>query len=239
MAGKAPPPATPKLFAAGVLHRIGAPVTANNLHNFGLWLANEQNSRSWATDSLNPLGVTSPSGGVHAFSSFANAIDVTAATLLDPAYRGVVHAFRTNAPTHTTAAAIVNSPWNGSSHYGGVSTFLAHQPLLSAPSNPASGGGLSWSGIANEVNRIGLAAVTGGASYGLVTHPPNPINVAKGAVSGVTSVGSFLADLTNPTHLHNVGVFLGGAALCGVGLLIFFSQTKTAHAATGLATKAV
>lgn len=228
------PAASPHLFSVGVLRRIGAPVTKNNVHNFSLWLGNEQNTGSWSTNYLNPLGVE-VGGKVLPMTSFANAISITANTLLsNPAYKGVVTSFRRNAPTRTTSAAIVNSPWNGSAHYGGLSKFLSAAPLTTAPSPGAmnvNGKPSTWQ--PPTINPIGGIGTSG---IGYQAYKDGPA-VGKSLVSGVTSVGGLIGDLTNPTKLHDVGLFAAGAALAVVGIAILLSQSKTASLAKAVALK--
>ena len=238
------PAASPTLFGAGVLRKIGAPVTKNNLHVFGVWLANEQTAATWASDHLNPLGVTNASGTVAPLGSFSQAISTTAHTLLsNHAYAGIVTNFRRNAPARKTSQSIVLSPWNGS-HYGGLDKFLAAAPLTKAPS-PSAGSstssGLNWNTLSEDATRIVGMGFLGPLGGQVLPQPQkSAVSVYHGAqtvAQGVSSIGGLISDITNPTKLHDVGLFAAGAALAVVGIALLMSQSRTASLAQAVALK--
>lgn len=242
---RAVPAASPSLFASGVLRKIGAPVTKNNLHVFGVWLANEQTATSWASDHLNPLGVTNASGTVAPLGTFAQAINATASNLLtNPAYKGIVTNFRHNAPAWKTSQSIVLSPWNGSAHYGGLDQFLSKAPLLKAPSPSAGsskGAGFSWTTLSADATKIVGLGTLGPIGGSALLAPQNAAvgayHAAQGVAHGVSSISGLIKDITNPTKLHDVGLFAAGAALAIVGVVMLMSQSRTASLAKAVALK--
>ena len=209
-------------WADALLTLIGAPVNQSNEANIQTWLSHEQDASSWTSGALgetaqqiqsNPLGVGG--AGNHPTSIFQGLTD-TAETLLQ-GYPSIVGALKLNTqggkdpssgPTQAFAAAVVASPWEngyGKPSYGSVTNFLANSPLVAGT---ASAGAQTGTGF----------SVTKGA---------DAVKTAVGdVVSPVTSVAGLIGDITNPTTLKNVGIFVAGFILAGVGLLIFFSTTK-------------
>jgi hypothetical protein len=151
-------PDTTAAFAAGVLAGISSQANSNNVETFEIWLDNEQDVDSWATDYTNPLGV----GGapIKQFATFQDAINATVQALLGNggAYMGVVSAFRNNETQTNIAAEIVASPWNTGATtpvatvlstgtaggYGGLDEFLPpnHSPLIASAGTPSGSSNL-------------------------------------------------------------------------------------------------
>lgn len=129
-----------------------------------------------------------------------------------------------------------------------VGQLKANPALLAALNNDVSpamfGGALSQSGWSSAsyanptafpklvpfqgLGAVGGQGLTWSASKGAAAVVNAGKTVATDIVKPITSTAAFLAKITNPTTLKNVGIFVAGAGLAGVGLLIFFSQTKTA-----------
>lgn len=212
------PAITTDVWAAGLLKSINAPVTANNVKNLKLWLANEQSPSTWASDFYNPLGVT-VGGSVKPFATVNDGITATAQLLLGGNYNNIVTSLRANAPTQVFASAVVNSPWNGSGHYGGLNTFLNHTPLTASATPSSSSPG-------NEVSRIlgDLGLPGGGVIQNISSGAASATNSTLG---GLASVGTLAGDLVSPTFWKRVGVFTGGLVLAGVGLALYVSSTKS------------
>ena len=216
-------------WAKALLTLIGAPVNDSNVANIQTWLAHEQDSSSWAKGAQgetaqqiqsNPLGVGG--AGNHPSSVFAG-LTLTAETLLtNPSYGLIVKSLQSNTqtsatPTTSFAAAVVNSPWQSgnttSGSYGkNVSSFLNRGQLE-----------VTTEGLLGTV----INYVDGKAEGFSYSNGAKAVaNAAKDVAAPVTTVAGLIGDITNPTKLKNVGIFVLGAVLVVGGLVIFFAATK-------------
>lgn len=213
-----------------LLHKIKAPVNHTTVGNLGTWLANEQTSAAnWQQNKGNPLGVQSPAALAAGRSgNVAAGLDATAQLLLS-SYPTIVATLRHSAPASMFNSAVSSSSWNGAGHYGGTTTFANKGTAQKA--NPTGWWG-QWVeplwGSATPPGGWNTAVSTSGipGSKGFVTASQVPVTAVKDTVGAVTSTAGFLGKLTNPTNLHNVGVFAGGAALAILGLVIVFAGSK-------------
>lgn len=236
-------PTDPYSWIVGLLHGLGAPVTKNNVSNVGTWLANEQTTAAnWQQNKGNPLGVQTPTALAAGHSgNVAVGLSETVKNLLGGSYQPIVTALRHNAPAPMFNAAVVASPWNGAGHYGGTKTFTAKG--TSQKGNPTGWWG-QWVEPIFTSSKM-PTGVLGPAGVIVSPFAPTAGQTAKDAgaaavstVSAVTSTGSFLGKITNPTNLKNVGIFVAGLGLTVTGLLILFSTTKQAKMVESVATKA-
>lgn len=207
-------------WAVALLKQLGDPVTPNNVNNLKLWLHQEQNAQSWATDMYNPLGVER--GGLpKPFSSVEAGVQGTAAALNNGLYPQILAALKQNKPTVVFAQAVISSPWSGGAYAArGLSNWLSYGPLeASAIAAPGPG---------NEVSRlIGDIGLPGGGviqdiSGGVTGAAKDVVHTVGGAVSGTAK---FFDDITSAAFWKRIGIFAGGAVLFGVGLAIFTSTT--------------
>jgi hypothetical protein len=120
--------------------------------------------------------------------------------------------------------ALSNSGWSSAS-YANATTFPTISPFTGSSALPV------------PITAAEAKTLAGYATGQATIKAQNPVAVVKSAVSDVTSIAGLIGDITNPTTLKNVGIFVLGLGLAGVGLLIFFSQTKGAKAAEGAAEK--
>ncbi len=233
---KAIPSTSPAAFMTTLLTALKAPVTSNNMHNLSTWLSNEQSSTTdWMANRGNPLGVQTPAALAAGKSGNTRAGALaTASNLLHSSpsygYGKIVAALRGNAPASTFNQAVTSSSWNGASHYGGTGTFAAKgkaqkanptgwfgqwiEPVLTNPFTYLTpGGGMvvnpKPAGGGPPAVQSGVSALPGASAV-------------KSAIPSVTSVSGLIKDLTS----KNLWIFVAGAVLSGVGLLVFFSATK-------------
>jgi hypothetical protein len=111
----------------------------------------------------------------------------------------------------------VKTPTGGGS-YGGVgSSFLGSGQL--------------------EVNPEGLFGQVVGKQFdnGLNYVDKNTPSSVKKVLSEGAAVAGLIGDITNPTKLKNVGIFLLGGALATVGLIVFFKTTGPGEESAGVA----
>lgn len=221
-------------WAVGLINQLNTsrpanaqiPVTANNVSNLKLWLAQEQNATSWAADMYNPLGVrNSSSGQVTPYASVQDGIAGTASTLNNGYYGNILAALQSNAPTPAFASAVIQSPWSGKTYaQRGLSTFLSRTPLDASASTTAASAAGSNGHWYDGIPGSGVVA--------------NVVNTASGAVNTAGSVATLAGNLTSSSFWRRIGIFTGGLALFGVGLTLFTLNTKTAQTAiTAAATK--
>ena len=165
----------------------------------------------------------------------------------------IVSEFGIHVQTFPTVEAGINAT---------VDQFVANPALIKVLDNSGSaalfGGALSTSGwssghYANPTVFPTIAPFTGSSALPIpisaaeqktqaaylaglktVEHVPNPV---AAVTSDVSAISNFLGDITNPTTLKNVGIFVLGLGLAVTGLLIFFAQTKTAQGAAHAAEK--
>lgn len=223
-------------WSKSLLGALGAPATANNVSNVKLWLHQEQSPSSWASNNTNPLGVET-GGSVKPTGSVLSGVLATANTLLaNPQwYGGIVKSLRNNAPTPVFAQSVISSPWSGGTYKAnGLGAFLGKGPLESGAANPTG-----WFGqwiepvLQNPVPLPGLTKLPGGSTTpggGVIT---NAVDSVPG-VSGAISTASFLGKISNPNNLHNVGIFVAGLLVSGVGLMVLLSSTKVAGDAAAI-----
>jgi hypothetical protein len=128
--------ASPQQFAAAVLHGIGAPVTAANLHALLAWQRAEGGSARF-----NPFNTTQPargatnynSIGVRNYTSYQQGLQATIATLKNGHYGGVLAALHQGRNPLAVAAAVGASPWGTS---GALMASILHGKLPAV--NPAA-----------------------------------------------------------------------------------------------------
>ena len=119
--------------------------------------------------------------------------------------------------------ALSTSGWS-SGHYANPTVFPTIAPFTGSSALP-----IPISAAEQKTQAAYLAGLK------TVEHVPNPV---AAVTSDVSAISNFLGDITNPTTLKNVGIFLAGGAIATAGLLIFFSQTRTAKTVEGAAAKA-
>ena len=130
--------ASPQQFAAAVLHGIGAPVTAANLHALLAWQRAEGGSAKW-----NPFNTTQPASGagsynsvgVRNYRSYQQGLQATIQTLKNGHYGGVIAALHRGTNPLAVAAAIGASPWGTS---GALMASILHGKLPAV--NPQAAG---------------------------------------------------------------------------------------------------
>ena len=216
-------------WSKALLTLIGAPVNDSNVANIQTWLAHEQNPTSWAKGALgesaqqiqsNPLGVGG--AGNHPGSIYEGLLQTAETLLTNPSYGLIVGSLQSNtstqsAPTQSFATAVVTSPWQSgnttSGSYGkDVSSFLSRGQLE-----------VTTEGLLGTV----INYVDGKAEGFSYSNGAKAVaNTAKDVAAPITTVAGLIGDITNPTKLKNVGIFLLGGAIATAGLFIFFAATK-------------
>lgn len=221
------------VWAVGLLQALQkagykAPVTLNNIDNITRVIGAESggNQAGFLRDN-NPWNLntyTSPHGSLPG-GQIVNEWGVNVQTFnsVEQGYSAYINQFKANptilaalnndAPPAMFGAALGQSGWSSAS-YANATAFPKLVPFQST--SAVGGQGLTWSASK------GAAAVVHAAK-----------TVASDVTKPVTSVAGLIGDLTDPVKLKNVGIFVAGFVLAGVGLLIFFSQTKSAHALEG------
>lgn len=106
-------------WAKAVLAGIDAPITPGNITALVTW----QGAEGGPAD--NPLNTTLGQGDVQGsaikgYGSVAAGVTATIDTLLGGNYGEVVNALRSNAGPDAIKAAVIASPWDGSTHYAGT-----------------------------------------------------------------------------------------------------------------------
>lgn len=119
MVGAAQKYGLPMDFTTSVLKNIGAPVTPKTTAALGAW----QKAEGGPSD--NPLNTTLGQGSaqgsaIKGYGSTQAGISATTRTLQNGLYAPVLQAFRRNESPGQIRAAIIASPWSGSSHYAGT-----------------------------------------------------------------------------------------------------------------------
>jgi hypothetical protein len=227
------------LWSEAVLVAAQLPVNTTNISNLNAWIANEQAKGTWSqgvNGAHGPLGNT----GGDASNPAQAAVQTAGLLTTSSYYTPIVKALEKSVPLALFAGAVTSTPWNGN-RYGGASAFVARAKANNYGNYSASGADTSpFSGLVNPKGFVGqyIEPLLTGTAVGLnATGEKTATNDVAGAL-GVTSVGGLIGDITNPTTLKNVGIFVLGLTLAGVGLLIFFSQTKAAKDVEGAAVKA-
>jgi hypothetical protein len=222
-----------------------APVTANNIANIQRLIAHESsgNTAGFLRDN-NPFNLNTgatPHGNlygntgkivqewgiyVQTFNSVQDGLNATVSQLQhNPALLAIINE---NGSPALFGGGLSTSAW-ASGSYANSTEFPKTIPFtgsspLPLPVNPT--------GIFGQ---IGEPILTG-TVVGL--NATGEKNFANTVIGGVTSTSAFLAKITNPTNLKNVGIFVAGLGLAVTGLLIFFAQTKEAKSVESVAAKA-
>lgn len=238
-------------WAEALLKRLGKPVTPTNIANIQRWIEVESagNEAGFLRDN-NPLnlntytsahgslpgGTIVPEFGIYVqtFPTIEAGIDATAKQIgLSPSLMKVLD--------HSGSAALFGGALSTSAWSSGSYANATKFPTIT----PFTGSSKSGSGVSGDVLHFFNDLLGGGDPFfGSSTENDgagSDVSTAVGAgesIAGATeSVGKFLGDITNPTTLKNVGIFVAGVALVVGGLVLFFAQTKTAKSAVGVAEK--
>jgi hypothetical protein len=227
-------------------------LSGNNVANIQRWIGVESsgNTAGFLRDN-NPLNLntyTSPHsslpGGtivnewgvnVQTFPSIQEGLAQTAKQILQaPA---LVRVLQQNGSPSLFGGALSTSAWSSGS-YANAAKFPTLTPFTGFSAEPDPNVGIGWKQFLTDPFGDGesLGKSFNKSSVGKVVNAP--INDAKNAVKAVSSVGGLISDITNPTTLKNVGIFVAGLALIVGGMVIFFASTKTAKVAEGAAIKA-
>lgn len=221
-------------WAAALLEKIGAPVTANNIANIQRLIGAESggNQAGFLRDNnpfnlntgasphanLYPGGSIVPEFGIYVqvFDSVEAGITATANQIrLNPALLAVL---KNNGSPALFGGALSTSAWRTGS-YANAKVFPTLSPFMGT--SAVGGQGLTFSPSA------GAHAVA--HAFDTVRHD---------IAAPVTTVAGLIGDITNPTKLKNVGIFLAGLALTVGGIAILISTTKTARVVEGTAANA-
>jgi hypothetical protein len=205
-------------WSAALLAILKAPITPNNIANVQTWLHNEQSSSTWSADATNPLGVET-NGKVESQGNVLQGLLLTAGTITND-HPTILAALKNDSPRLLFAQALVTSGWNTTAPKNGQPTYNNNTAAEIAANGPL---------VTGTTTNLTLAQEAEQGEAGAVVTP---------VVEGATSIAGLIGDITNPSTLRNVGVFVAGFVLAGVGLLVFFSQTKEARTAESLAAKA-
>lgn len=258
--GAAPklPPApfniTSQAWAAALLQYLKVPVTQVNIDNIDRWIEVESagNQAGFLRDN-NPLNLNTyktphsdslPNGNIvyefgvyiQKFNSPQAGIEATANQIKQSP--SLLKVLQHSGSAALFGGALSTSAWSSGS-YANATKF----PTITPAHVTASGA--SETGASGDVLHFFNDALGGGdpffGSGGNTQTPASDLSIVGGTgktiVSGVTSVGGLIGDITNPQNLKNVGIFLAGAALVVTGIVIFLAQTKTAKGVAGVAEK--
>lgn len=208
----------------GLLPKVAA--TPNNIANIQRIITVESagNQAGYLRDN-NPLNLNTYStphsslpGGtiVHEFGIYVQTFPTVLAGLQatanqfnqDPA---LVKALQNNAPPAMFGGALSTSAWKSASYanatkFPTITPFTGSAVTTSLGGTP-SGGITSVGDPSNVVGNVGTIASTTASS-----------------VPGISDVYDLVKDLTNPAKLKNVGIFVLGLALIGVGLVLTFAK---------------
>lgn len=137
---------TPSSFAASVLSRLGIKPTTQNIQDFTAW--ESQEGGNWANNAkYNPLnttmsepgaGNTGSQGNIKVYTSWAQGLAATVATLKLSAYKGIVDALSGNASPSAFSAAVAGSPW-GTGAINAQGTTLGNSAIQTLINQTASG----------------------------------------------------------------------------------------------------
>lgn len=123
-------------WAKLVLLLAGFPITENNVTVFTRWMRQENYTDSWwnRNNPLNNGWGSGGGGGLGSYDSLVIAAENAAEALLsNPGYSGIVEAFRADAPTEVTEAAIWASPWASGHYNNGKHWSYVPVPVIDAP----------------------------------------------------------------------------------------------------------
>ena len=200
-----------------------APITENNIENITRVIGAEsagndagflRDNNPWNLNTYSSPHSSLPGGTiVHEFGIYVQtfpSVEQGIAAMVNQfkANPALLAALNNNASPALFGGALGKSGWSGAS-YANPTTFPTLTPYNG--SSAVGGQGLTWSASA------GAEAVK---------------NAAKDAASVVTdplaAVATLIGDITNPTRLKNIGIFLAGLGLVVGGAVVFFASTKTA-----------
>lgn len=125
-------------FAKLVLLLAGFPITENNVTVFTRWMRQENYVDSWwnRNNPLNNGWGSGGGGGLGSYDSLLLAAENAAEALLsNPGYGSIVAAFRADAPTEVTEAAIWASPWASGHYNNGKHWSYVPVPVITAPTD--------------------------------------------------------------------------------------------------------
>jgi len=241
-------PGTPStsLWSEAVLTAAQLPVNTINISNLNAWIANEQGKGTWSQGVNGPHGPLGNMQG-NATTPAQAAIQTAQHLTTSSYYTNIVKALEKSVPLALFAGAVTSTPWNAPSDYGGPAAFVARAKANNYGNYTGAGTDTSpFSGLANPTGWFGqwIEPTLSGTIVGLNANKEKTttntliVGPVKAAIGGVTSVSGLISDITNPTNLKNVGIFVAGLALAGTGLLIFFAQTKEAKSVESVAAKA-
>ena len=112
---------TPESWAADLLRRLGAPLSASNLAAVVAWERAE--GGNWNNSArFNPLNTTQPapgsttmnSVGVRSYTDYETGMAATVQTLTNGRYGGILAALRAGTNAQAVRQAVINSPWGTS-----------------------------------------------------------------------------------------------------------------------------
>lgn len=246
---------TSTAWAVAVLAKANLPVTQTNVDNMLRWMQLEGGSSpggpmvAWLANN-DPLNASLDTSGRFHYTTIEDGIAGTAAMLQQAKMAPIYNALKVSAPTSVFSQALAASPWDGS-HYASEikrygANFLASFPELAAfatstGTNPTStvGGAFGFgSQPSTSINGIQAGADVMGSALqigkllagGAQVLGQTPQSGLAGAASELGSIGSDVGHLvsaaTDLAFWKRVGIFLGGAALATVGLVLLLSQTS-------------
>lgn len=211
---------TAGIWADLVLAIAGLPTTKNNVGNLLHWMAAESTGNNtgstWDHDN-NPLNVGSAKSatGSAGFATLEVAAINTANEIDSDRYSAIYNALKQTAPLSVFSAAVVHSTWSAD-HYGGTPTHIADSALLTpsykarTPIPPQTGGTLT----------TGEVEVTSLAAKGQATTVRSDLDKV-----GLGDLATFIDKLEDLTWWKRVGIFVGGAALVVLGIVLVLRKT--------------
>lgn len=125
-------------WAKLVLLLAGFPITDNNVTVFTRWMRQENYTDTWfnRNNPLNNGWGSGGGGGLGSYDSLVIAAENAAEALLsNPGYGEIVAAFRADAPTDVTEAAIWASPWASGHYNNGAHWSYVPVPVVEAPAD--------------------------------------------------------------------------------------------------------
>ncbi len=209
---------TPLSFADALLSGIGAPVTPTNERTVEDWAAAEGGAGpQWGipnnTDGFNPLNTTLPepgatstnSAGVKSYTSWAQGLQATVATLLSPAYSSIVTDLRSNTAEAQVAADVGASSWG--------------TPNWDPGGTPSAGGGPATAQLAsynaNPFDLFGIPQTIAGAAASSVWKDVGPFLVKAVLVIfglGLVGMGAWRASSAARNKVEGAAPALAEAA---------------------------
>lgn len=172
---------TPAQFAQALLHRIGLPVTSNNVAALvaaqaieGGFMANgaAYNPLNTTWKSTNSRAITPV--GVQAYVNWEQGLDATARTLTNGLYKGILSALAADSPPDVTLTAMAFSPWgwyhlddNGKRVQNPVGRALGYQFYANKvfPPGPAGDSSLNIAVKKITIGVVAALALLGAAAF--------------------------------------------------------------------------